>query len=299
MNFQKSNLPVNTCLGILEKTSEELVLFETIKLIKNHIVLNWHGISDEEKIFLRQTLLNYVINKPHLALSVREKVLQIISIIIKRKYIEDKGTEIAQLLSQIKNMIYSGVQDQQILACLITISLLQEFANTVKSDDTCLTFEEHFKAKKYFEMKDLLSIFELILKSVEELIKVFNIQEKSHTHLLKYFLHILEIILTWGYVTTVIPRLISTCETLANINQAPPLRLSTQWSEIILSERTLEIFYFVYWKVREHYDLQPKALSCLIQLSTLNGSIFVANGPESSFGYFSNYLKFYLELLKK
>lgn len=299
LNFQKSNLPISACLSILEKSTEELVLFETIKLIKNHIVYNWHGVTDEEKNFLRQTLLNYVINKQNLAISVREKVLQIISIIIKRNYIEDKGVEIMNLFAEIKRMIYSGNPDQQVLSCLITISLLQEFANTISSDDTCLTFEEHFKAKKYFEIKDLLSIFELILSSVEELIRVFNAQDKSHLNLMKHFLHILEIILTWGYVTTIIPRLIKTCETIASVNQVNPLRLNSNWSEIMLSEKTMEIFYFLYYRVRGQMDLQPKALNCLIQLSTLNGSIFVTNGPESSFKYFSTYLKFYLELLKK
>lgn len=116
---------------------------------------------------------------------------------------------------------------------------------------------------------------------------------------MKYFLHILEIILTWGYVTTIIPRLIRTCETIASFSQVLPLRLNTNWSDIMLNEKTMEIFYFVYWKVRDQIELQPKALSCLIQLSTLNGSIFVTNGPESSFNYFNSYLKFYLELLKK
>lgn len=181
-------------------TTEELILFETIKLIKNAVVFEWHGITDEEKNLLRQRLLNYVTNQLQLPLSVREKILQIISIIIKRKYIDDSGEELKQLINEIKSMIYSGNPDQQILACMMILSMLQEFNNTVKSDDVCLTFEEHFKAKKFFELKELLNVFVLILKPMEELGKVFDVENKAHFNLMKYFLQIMELILSWGYL---------------------------------------------------------------------------------------------------
>ena len=200
LNFQKSRLHYGFCLQILERTKDELLLFETTKLIKNAIIFEWNKISDEEKNQLRQTLLNNVTINNQLPLSVREKILQINSLIIKRKYIDDAGVEVTQLMSVIKNMIYSGHSDQQILACMMLLSILQEFNNTVKSDDVCLTFEEHFKAKKFFELKELLNVFLLILKPIEELLAVFQIENKSHFNLMKYFLQIMEVILGWGFL---------------------------------------------------------------------------------------------------
>ena len=94
-------------------------------------------------------------------------------------------------------------------------------------------------------------------------------------------------------------RLLNACETMANINQTPPLRISGTWKNVMLNSSTVELFHFLYWKVRSNEELQPKAMTCLIQLSTLNGSVFISGGSEASFMYFSNYLNYYLELLKK
>ena len=43
---------------------------------------------------------------------------------------------------------------QQLLGCSLIAALLQEHANTLKSADVLLTWEQHFMAKKQFEVND-------------------------------------------------------------------------------------------------------------------------------------------------
>lgn len=294
-------MPLQLCFEVLEKSNVELVLFETVKLIKNVVVYEWNGMSPEEKNLLRQKLMNFVIQRQELPQSVGERVLQVVAIIIKRKYIEDKGVELAELLEDIRKMIFeSGNPRIQGLSCHIVITLLQEFSNTVNSEDVTLTFEEHFRAKKSFEIKELLHLFQLILKGMEELTSVLDITNESHFQLLEFFLKIMEIMLSWSYLTALIPnrliRLLTYMENVNNVKQMQPLRLLPQWRALMLNPKTLELFFVVYWKIRGNPQLQRKGINCLIQLSTLSGPIF--NDSSISFKYFENFILLLLELLK-
>ena len=86
---------------------------------------------------------------------------------------------------------------------------------------------------------------------------------------------------------------------MANINQTPHFCVSGTWKNIMLNGDTVKIFHFLYWHVRSHSELQPKAMTCLIQLSTLSGSVFISGGADSKFSYYCNYLNFFLEMLKR
>lgn len=119
ISFSKSQLTIPQCFHILEKTRVELVLFETVKMIKNILIYEWRGLGDDDKMVMRQKLLDYVINNPNLPSSVIERVLQIVAIMVKRKFLEDGGDELKVLLETIKGMIF-GSQDNRVQqVCLI------------------------------------------------------------------------------------------------------------------------------------------------------------------------------------
>lgn len=75
-------MTIPQCFHILENSRVELVLFETVKMMKNILIYEWRGLNDEDKILLRQKLLDYVINNQRLPASVNERVLQIVSIMV-------------------------------------------------------------------------------------------------------------------------------------------------------------------------------------------------------------------------
>ena len=47
----------------------ELVLFETVKIAKNILIYEWRGLNEDDKLTIRQKLLDYVINNQQLHLS--------------------------------------------------------------------------------------------------------------------------------------------------------------------------------------------------------------------------------------
>jgi hypothetical protein len=217
---------------------------------------------------------------------------------VKRKFIEDNGVELKALINSIKGMIF-GSQDPRIqqVSCAIIVSILQEFTNTVNSQDVCLSFDEHFRCKKMFETRELPIVFQMILDALEQLVPVLDMTNPTYFIMIESSLKIMELVLSWSYITAMIPkRIIKAFENLNNIKQQPSLRLSVLWQSLMLRRRTIEIFFLIYLRVRNHGNLQQRAINCLIQLSTLSGPIF--QQPNSSFTYFKDYVDLLLSMLK-
>jgi hypothetical protein len=283
----------------MTKTRNELLLFETVKLIKNIIIYEWRGLNDDDKLLLRQKLLDFVLNDEQLHASVVERILQIVAIMIKRKFLEDGGEQLKEMIEGIKGMIFSPNQTQRMqqVASMILVSILQEFTNTVKSEDVVLSFEEHFRCKKMFETRELPVIFKMILDALEQLLPIFDMNNTSHMIMIESSVKTMELILSWSYITALIPkRIIKAFENLNNIKQQPSLRLSVVWQPLMFRRKTIEVFFIIYWRVRDHKNLQQRAMNCLIQMSTLSGPIF--QQPDSSFNYFKEYVELFLTMAK-
>lgn len=267
--------------------------------MKNILIYEWRVLSGDDKVLMRQKLLDYVINTQQLHKSVVERVLQIVAIMVKRMYIEDGGAELKAMTEAIKGMIFASTQEPRVqhVSCAVIVSILQEFTNTVKSEDVVLSFEEHFRCKKMFETRELPIVFQMILDALEQLIPVLDMTNSSHFIMMECSLKIMELVLSWSYITAMIPkRIIKAFENLNNIKQQPSLRLSILWQPLMLRRRTVEVFFIIYWRVRDHGNLQQRAINCLIQLSTLSGPIFQL--PNSSFTYFKDYVELLLMMMK-
>lgn len=296
LNFRKSKSPYAICQQILEKSTVDLLLFEAADVIKRALITEWDELPDEHRLGLRQYLMNYVLHRESQPF-VRDKILQVIAIIIKRNSIVDLGQETGSILAEMEKMLAVGELKQKLLVCRIVYAIMQEYLITIKSDDSGLTFSEHFKAKKQFEAHHLRKIFDMAFKAIEELMNIIDMENGGHAHLLLELLNIEEQILMWGYVSPLLPkRLIGLFESITKTDQSPSLRLNYQWQPIMLNPKVIELFFGVYWKVREIPELQRKNLTCIVQLSTLNGSIFGQN-PQPRLDYINNYLTKFLQLL--
>lgn len=297
MNFRKTKSPYAICREILEKSQCDLLLFEAADVLKRSVVNEWDILQDDDKLMLRQYLLNYVLHR-EMQPYVQAKILQVVAIMVKRTSLADAGVERTALLDEMGTMIFSGDARRQYLACRILYTIMQEFLTTIKSDDTGLTFEEHFKVKKQFELFDLKKIFVMVATATNLLIDTIDLTNQESVYLLTEFVTIIEQILLWGYVSPLLPkRLISVLESNNKIEQNPPLRLTIQWESIITSPERIKLFFTLYWKVRDLDGLQQKALTCLVQLSTLNGPLIDSQLARTAF--ISNYLTHFLQLLSK
>lgn len=173
---------------------------------------------------------------------------------------------------------------------------MQEYATTVKSADVGLPWETHFKAKKQFEATDLKRILEFCLRVLGEIIKLDPPYNDSANTVLKHLLAITESILTWGYISPMLPkRVIGLFEAVYESDQAPALRLSGMWKDVMFDPQFLPLMFQTYWKVRKQENIAHHALSCLVQLASLNGAIM--SQKETKVQYLHAYVEGLLNLI--
>ena len=142
-------------------------MFEAAGLLKDGLIREWASISRDEVKGLRSYLLSYVINHPTLSSYIRERIVQVVAIAIKRQSVEDLGEDRRQVLTEVSQLITGGNLQMQMIGCSILSALMAEYATTVKSSDVGLAWEIHFKAKKQFELTDLKSIFQFCVQALK------------------------------------------------------------------------------------------------------------------------------------
>ncbi|QQP41575.1 Exportin 4, partial [Caligus rogercresseyi] len=130
-------------------------------LMKEGLIRQWRDLSPEDISLLRGYLLNYVVSHGSLSAYVRERIVQVLAIIVKRQSIQDQGEERGRILKEAQSFITTGNNMQmQMVGCSLLSSLLTEYATTLKSSDVGLPWE----------VTDLKAIFEFCLQALKELL---------------------------------------------------------------------------------------------------------------------------------
>ncbi|GAB6027178.1 hypothetical protein CHUAL_013931 [Chamberlinius hualienensis] len=264
ITFKKLKNPLSLCKHILEVSKVDYVLFQTVVLLRESVTREWRSLDRSSVEQMLNYLLSYVLEKSCLQPYVQQQILLVIAIIVKRGNIEGWETRM-ELLNKVSQLISSGNSRMQMIGCSILSHLLQEYANTVGSIDISLSWESHYRAKKDFEAVHLKNVFQFCVQLLSE-VENMDISPELLT-ILKGFLGIAEQILA---------------------EQAPFLRPGPTWRSILLDENLIKLFYKIHWKVRSSAEVAHCSLNCLIQLASLNGTIF--SNMQDRVKYLTTYL---------
>ena len=205
-----------------DTSSSDLVLFEAAGILKDSFVREWKRLPEEDLKNWRSYLLNYVVTKPNLSAYVRERILQVVGIMVKRASVEDIGVERGQILNDVEHLVVGGDPSRQMIGCSVLAAIMQEYASTVKSSDVGLRWEIHFRVKRQFEATDLKRIFQFMIRALNAFGEDTVMPSRESCVLLSRLLAIAENILSWFFVPmTMLPkRLIGVFEA----DQSPSLR---------------------------------------------------------------------------
>lgn len=285
LNFRKSKNPYNICREILEKSQNQYVMFEAAEVLKEALIREWAFLLNSDKVSLRQYLMQYITTRDNLPPYVRDRLLQVIAIMVKRASINDKGAERNEIMHEVENLVMHGDADKKILACNLILILMQEYSSTVKSSDVGIPWEVHFKAKREFEHTDLKRILSFCIYLLSEISQTDPPYPPNQgiLNIMGYLLKITEAVLTWGYFSDRLPkRLIGVYESAYEADLSPALRLNLSWAEVVNAELPPMMFR-IYWKVRDNDQLAHHALTCLVQLASLSGSILEDETIKSTY----------------
>jgi len=286
LSFRATKQPYQLCRQLLEQSNNDYVLFEAAGLLKDGLVREWREMEASQLAGLRSYLLQYVIAHPLLSSYVRERIVQVIAIMVKRRSVEDGGEDRGVVIKEVQQLITGGNAQMQMVGCSIITALMQEYATTVKSSDVGLPWEVHFKAKKQFELTDLQNIFRFSVGALRELAAAIVLPlTEERSLLLRRLTVIAETVLTWTFINVNLPKkLISVFES----DQNPSLRPGAAWKDVMLDPGLVSFFFDLHWRVRTEESIAHHSLNCLVQLASLNGQTM--NSKELRLQYLSNYL---------
>ena len=105
-------------LFFLETSKVDYVLFEAAGLLKDGLIREWASLSNDEVKGLRSYLLSYVINHPTLSSYIRERIVQVVAIAIKRQSVDDLGEDRRQVRNGAKTFFEIVITELQSISCL-------------------------------------------------------------------------------------------------------------------------------------------------------------------------------------
>ena len=83
----------------------DYVLFEAAGLLKYGLIREWSTLNQGEVKGLRSYLLSFVINHPTLSSYIRERIVQVVAIAIKRQSVDDLGEDRRAVLNEVSQLI--------------------------------------------------------------------------------------------------------------------------------------------------------------------------------------------------
>lgn len=75
----------------------------------------------------------------------------------------------------------------------------------------------------------------------------------------------------------------------------PSLKLTSYWRDVVLDPALLDLFFSLYWKIRNNPQLAYYARNCLVQLASLYNGVF--SNKEMQLQYITDYMQRFLKLI--
>ncbi|XP_077680411.1 ran-binding protein 17 isoform X4 [Eretmochelys imbricata] len=229
----------------------------------------------EQRIDIRNYILNYIASQPKLAPFVIQALVQVIAKITKLGWFEVQKDQLIfrDIIADVKKFLQATV-DHYIIGVMILSELTQEM-NLV---DYSRPSAKHRKIATSFRdtsLKDILMLACSLLKEV--LAKPLNLQDQQQQSLAMHLLKLVLNCLNFDFIGN------SADESADDLCT---VQIPTNWRTIFLEPETLDLFFDLYHSLPP--VLSQLALSCLVQFASTRRSLF--SNPERA-KYLGNLIK--------
>ncbi|XP_031210463.1 ran-binding protein 17 isoform X8 [Mastomys coucha] len=229
----------------------------------------------EQRIDIRNYILNYVASQPKLAPFVIQALIQVIAKLTKLGWFEVQKDEFVfrEILADVKKFLQGTVEH-----CIIGVIILSELTQEMNLVDYSRPSAKHRKVATSFRdtsLKDILVLACSLLKQV--LAKPLNLQDQDQQSLVTQVLKLVLSCLSFDFLGS------SADESADDLCT---VQIPTTWRAIFLEPETLDLFFNLYHSLPPL--LSQLALSCLVQFASTRRSLF--SSPERA-KYLRNLIK--------
>uniref|UniRef100_A0A8C8SPJ7 RAN binding protein 17 n=1 Tax=Pelusios castaneus TaxID=367368 RepID=A0A8C8SPJ7_9SAUR len=238
----------------------------------------------EQRIDIRNYILNYVASQPKLAPFVIQALVQVIAKITKLGWFEVQKDQLIfrDIIGDVKKFL-QGTVDHYIIGVMILSELTQEM-NLVSMCcfspfvDYSRPSAKHRKIATSFRDTSLKDILMLACSLLKELLaKPLNLQDQQQQSLAMHLLKLVLNCLNFDFIGN------SADESADDLCT---VQIPTNWRTIFLEPETLDLFFDLYHSFPP--VLSQLALSCLVQFASTRRSLF--SNPERA-KYLGNLIK--------
>ncbi|XP_053236663.1 ran-binding protein 17 isoform X6 [Podarcis raffonei] len=229
----------------------------------------------QQRMDIRNYILNYVASRPKLALFVIQALVQVIAKITKLGWFDVQKDLLIfrDIIADVKKFLQGTVDH-----CIIGVMILSELTQEMNFVDYSRPSSKHRKIATSFRdttLKDILMLACSLLK--EMLAKPLNLQDQQQQNLAMHLLKLVLNCLNYDFIGS------SADESADDLCT---VQIPTNWRSIFLEPETLDLFFDLYHSLPSM--LSQLALSCLVQFASTRRSLF--SNPERA-KYLGNLIK--------
>ncbi|XP_065590543.1 ran-binding protein 17 [Cyrtonyx montezumae] len=236
----------------------------------------------EQRIDIRNYLLNYIASQPKLAPFVMQALVQVIAKITKLGWFEVLKDQLVfrDITADVK-LFLQGTVDH----CIIGVMILSELTQEMNLVDYSRPTAKHRRIATSFRDTSLKDILMLACSLLKELLaKPLTIQHRQQQNLAMHLLKLVLNCLNFDFIGN------SADESADDLCT---VQIPASWRSIFLEPETLDLFFDLYHSLPPM--LSQSALSCLVQFASTRRSLF--SNPERA-KYLSNLIKGVKQILK-
>ncbi|PIN99540.1 hypothetical protein AB205_0221830 [Aquarana catesbeiana] len=261
VEFTNSPECLSKCQLLLERGSSSYSQLLAATCLTKLVSRSSNPLPLEQRIDIRNYVLNYLATRPKLASFVTQALIQLYARITKLGWFDCQKDEYVfrSVIVDVTRFLQDSVD-----YCVIGVSILSQLTNEINQADATHPLTKHRKIASSFRDSSLFDIFTLscnLLKQASG--KSLLLSDGSQHDLLMQLLKLTHNCLNFDFIGT------STDESSDDLCT---VQIPTSWRSAFLDSSTLQLFFDLYHSIPPNFS--PLVLSCLVQIASVRRSLF-------------------------
>ncbi|XP_046851290.1 exportin-7-like isoform X2 [Xenia sp. Carnegie-2017] len=269
INFTESPNCLQKCQIVLERSTSSYSQLLASSSLTKLVERNSGVLTVQQKLDIRNYVLNYLGSRPKLVNYVRQALIQLLAKITKLSWFDNQKDEFVfrKITNEIKEFLKGSIE-----YWIIGVQILSATVSEMNHTSSCHSLTKHRKIASSFRDVALYDIFILscsLLKEAYE--KHINLQDQNQHVLMSELLQLTCNCLTFDFIGTASDE---------SADELGAVQVPTTWRETFLNFASLQLFFDLYHALPS--TLSPLALACLIQIASVRRSLF-SNAERAKF----------------
>uniref|UniRef100_A0A8D8RPF3 Exportin-7 n=2 Tax=Cacopsylla melanoneura TaxID=428564 RepID=A0A8D8RPF3_9HEMI len=273
VNFQNAPDTLAKCQLLLDRGDSSYAQAIAANTLTKLISRPAQGLSLQQRIDIRNYILNYLATRPKLPNFVIQALVTLFARITKLGWFDSEKDEFVfrNVIQDVSNFLQGSVEH-----CIIGVQILSQLTgemNQISEADAARSLTKHRKIASSYRDIQLFDIFRLscsLLSNAQDNCKTMTLEGEGQIFMTQ-LLGLAQNCLTFDFIGTA---------TDESSDDLCTVQIPTSWRPAFLDPNTLKLFFNLYHSLPN--TLSHLALACLVQIASVRRSLF-SNAERARF----------------